>query len=70
MGRGFKLPGGGRWGRGDGAKPRPAVAIAMAVLVSNLASLDGRSDWLEGVLLLAAYLILAAGFFFQSPSIA
>ena len=50
--------------------PYELVAIAMAVLVSNLASLDGRSDWLEGVLLLAAYLILAAGFFFQSPSIA
>jgi Ca2+:H+ antiporter len=50
--------------------PYELVAIAMAVLVSNLASLDGRSDWLEGVLLLAAYMILAAGFFFQSPSIA
>ena len=50
--------------------PYELVAIAMAVLVSNLASLDGRSDWLEGVLLLAAYLIMAAGFFFQSPSIA
>ena len=50
--------------------PYELVAIAMAVLVSNLASLDGRSDWLEGVLLLAAYLLLAAGFFFQSPSIA
>jgi Ca2+:H+ antiporter len=42
------------------------VAVATAVLVSNLVSLDGRSDWLEGVLLLAAYAILAAGFFFQS----
>ena len=42
------------------------VAVATAVLVSNLVSLDGRSDWLEGVLLLAAYTILAAGFFFQS----
>lgn len=50
--------------------PYELVAIATAVVVSNLASLDGRSDWLEGVLLLAAYLILAAGFFFQSPSIA
>ncbi|MEB3157774.1 MAG: calcium/proton exchanger [Cyanobacteriota bacterium] len=42
------------------------VAIATAVVVSNLVSLDGRSDWLEGVLLLAAYVILAAGFYFQS----
>ena len=46
------------------------VAVVMAVVVSNLVSLDGRSDWLEGVLLLAGYLILAAGFFFQIPSIA
>lgn len=42
------------------------MAIATAVVVSNLVSLDGRSDWLEGVLLLAAYVILAAGFYFQS----
>ncbi|MEB3260798.1 MAG: calcium/proton exchanger [Cyanobacteriota bacterium] len=44
------------------------MAIATAVVVSNLVSLDGRSDWLEGVLLLAAYVILAAGFYFQSLS--
>jgi len=50
--------------------PYELVAIATAVVVSNLASLDGRSDWLEGALLLAAYLILAAGFFFQSTPIA
>ncbi|MEB3321360.1 MAG: calcium/proton exchanger [Synechococcaceae cyanobacterium] len=42
------------------------VAVITAVVVSNLVSLDGRSDWLEGVLLLAAYVILAAGFFFQA----
>jgi Ca2+:H+ antiporter len=46
------------------------VAVVAAVLVSNLVSLDGRSDWLEGALLLAAYCILAAGFFFQSAPIA
>lgn len=50
--------------------PFELVAIATAVVVSNLASLDGRSDWLEGVLLLAAYVILAAGFFFQSAPVA
>lgn len=42
------------------------VAIITAVVVSNLVSLDGRTDWLEGVLLLAAYVILAAGFYFQA----
>lgn len=46
--------------------PFELVAIATAVLVSNLVSLDGRSDWLEGVLLLAAYVILAAGFYVQT----
>ncbi len=45
------------------------VAVVAAVLVSNLVSLDARSDWLEGALLLAAYFILAAGFFFQSAPI-
>jgi len=45
------------------------VAVITAVVVSNLVSLDGRSDWLEGVLLLAAYVILAAGFYFQAPPI-
>lgn len=49
--------------------PFELVAIATAVVVSNLASLDGRSDWLEGVLLLAAYVILAAGFYFQTTPI-
>ncbi len=42
------------------------MAVITAVVVSNLVTIDGRSDWLEGVLLLAAYLILAAGFYFQS----
>ncbi len=42
------------------------VTVITAVVVSNLVSVDGRSDWLEGVLLLAAYLILAAGFYFQA----
>ena len=42
------------------------VAIIAAVVVSNLVSLDGRSDWFEGVLLIAAYVILAAGFFFEA----
>ena len=49
--------------------PYELVAIVTAVVVSNLVSLDGRSDWLEGVLLLAAYGILAAGFFFQGAAL-
>jgi Ca2+:H+ antiporter len=42
------------------------VAVITAVVISNLVTLDGRSDWLEGVLLLAAYLIVATGFYFQA----
>jgi len=42
------------------------IAVSTAVFVSNLISLDGRSDWLEGVLLLANYLILGAAFYFQT----
>ena len=42
------------------------VAVITAVVISNLVTLDGRSDWLEGVLLLAAYLIVATGFWVQA----
>ncbi|NDJ18516.1 calcium/proton exchanger [Myxacorys almedinensis] len=41
------------------------VAVTVAVVVANLISLDGRSNWLEGVLLLATYIILGAAFYFQ-----
>jgi Ca2+:H+ antiporter len=41
------------------------VAVAIAVIVANLISLDGSSNWLEGVLLLATYAILGAAFYFQ-----
>jgi Ca2+:H+ antiporter len=44
--------------------PFEIVAVAVAVIVANLISLDGRSNWLEGSLLLATYLILAAAFYF------
>jgi Ca2+:H+ antiporter len=41
------------------------VAITMAVAVANLISLDGRSNWLEGVLLLATYAVLGFAFYFN-----
>ncbi|MGL5874682.1 MAG: calcium/proton exchanger [Xenococcaceae cyanobacterium] len=41
------------------------VAVGVAVVVANLISLDGRSNWLEGILLLATYIILGAAFYFQ-----
>ncbi|HEY9881447.1 MAG TPA: calcium/proton exchanger [Leptolyngbyaceae cyanobacterium] len=40
------------------------AAVGVAVLVANSISADGRSNWLEGVLLLAAYTVLGLAFFF------
>ena len=44
------------------------VAVGFSVVVCKLVTADGQSDWLEGVLLLATYVILASGFFYQLPS--
>jgi Ca2+:H+ antiporter len=41
------------------------VAVTIAVLLANLISLDGRSNWLEGVLLLATYAILGVAFYYH-----
>jgi Ca2+:H+ antiporter len=41
------------------------VAVAVAVLITNSISSDGRSNWLEGTLLLATYAILAFAFYFD-----
>ncbi|MBW4579429.1 MAG: calcium/proton exchanger [Tildeniella nuda ZEHNDER 1965/U140] len=41
------------------------VAVIIAVAIANLISLDGRSNWLEGVLLLATYTVLGAAFYFH-----
>jgi Ca2+:H+ antiporter len=41
------------------------VAVALTVAIANLVSLDGRSNWLEGVLLLATYVVLGAAFYFH-----
>jgi Ca2+:H+ antiporter len=45
--------------------PFEVVAVAIAVTIANLISLDGRSNWLEGVLLLATYIVLGAAFYFH-----
>jgi Ca2+:H+ antiporter len=37
----------------------------MAVVVTNSISSDGRSNWLEGVLLLVTYGVVATAFFFH-----
>jgi Ca2+:H+ antiporter len=45
--------------------PFELVAVAVSVLIANSVSSDGRSDWLEGTLLLAAYMVLGLAFFFH-----
>lgn len=40
------------------------VAIGFSVLIANFISQDGETQWLEGVHLLAAYVIIALAFFF------
>jgi Ca2+:H+ antiporter len=45
--------------------PFEVVAVVVAVAIANLISLDGRSNWLEGVLLLATYAVLGAAFYFH-----
>ncbi|MFB2835204.1 calcium/proton exchanger [Floridanema evergladense] len=45
--------------------PFELVAVAVAVLIANSISSDGRSNWLEGTLLLAAYTVLGIAFYFH-----
>lgn len=45
--------------------PFELIAVAVSVLIANSVSSDGRSDWLEGVLLLAAYTVLGIAFYFH-----
>ncbi len=40
------------------------LAVSAAALIAALVSLDGRSNWLEGSMLLVLYAILAVAFFF------
>jgi Ca2+:H+ antiporter len=44
--------------------PFEVLAVAIAMGVVNLVSQDGESNWLEGVLMLAVYGILAIAFYF------
>ncbi|MEO1350700.1 MAG: cation transporter, partial [Cyanobacteria bacterium J06635_15] len=45
--------------------PFELVAVAVAVLIANSISGDGRSNWLEGTLLMAAYAVLGLAFYFH-----
>ena len=44
--------------------PAEVLAVFVAVLITGQIASDGESNWLEGVLLLAVYLILAVMFYF------
>ncbi len=44
--------------------PLEVVAVLLSVLAAGFVSFDGESNWMEGVLLLAVYLILALAFYF------
>ena len=46
-------------------EPFELIAVTMAVVVTNSISKDGRSNWLEGVLLLVTYGVVAAAFYFH-----
>ncbi|BAY11884.1 calcium/proton exchanger [Calothrix sp. NIES-2098] len=46
-------------------QPFELVAVAVAVLIANSISSDGKSNWLEGTLLLAAYTVLGIAFYFH-----
>lgn len=46
-------------------QPFELVAVVASVLIANSISSDGRSNWLEGTLLLAAYTVLGFAFYFH-----
>jgi len=45
--------------------PFELVAVAGAVLIINSIGADGKSNWLEGSLLLATYMVLALAFYYH-----
>jgi Ca2+:H+ antiporter len=48
--------------------PVEILAIVMAVIVARNITTDGQSNWLEGIMLLAVYLMLGFGFYFLPAS--
>ncbi|HAJ60272.1 MAG TPA: calcium/proton exchanger, partial [Cyanobacteria bacterium UBA8543] len=45
--------------------PFELVAVTVSVLITNSISSDGKSNWLEGILLLATYVVLGFAFYFH-----
>jgi Ca2+:H+ antiporter len=48
--------------------PFEVAAVALATLIVSVSSLDGRSNWLEGLQLLGVYAILAVSLFYIGPT--
>ena len=44
--------------------PFELVAVAASVLIANRVSSDGESNWLEGLQLVATYIVIGTAFFF------
>jgi Ca2+:H+ antiporter len=44
--------------------PFEVVAVALAVIIMVSTCLDGETNWLEGLMMLALYAILAIAFYF------
>jgi Ca2+:H+ antiporter len=45
--------------------PFEVIALVIAVTVTNLISFSGRSNWLDGILLLATYFVLGVAFYYH-----
>ncbi|MCU0533369.1 MAG: calcium/proton exchanger [Hydrococcus sp. Prado102] len=45
--------------------PFEVLAVAIAVVIANSISTDGKSNWLEGALLLMAYAVVGTAFYFH-----
>jgi len=40
------------------------MVLGLSVIIATFVSMDGESNWLEGAMLLAVYIIVGIGFFF------
>ena len=48
--------------------PFEITAIALSVIATVIVTMDGESNWVEGMQLMAVYLILAMAFYFVPQS--
>jgi Ca2+:H+ antiporter len=44
--------------------PFEVAAVTISVLIFGFVSMDGESNWMEGVMLVGVYLMLAVAFYF------